>query len=92
MRLGLRDANQRFSSFVKTIKRGEEIILTDRGQPIAVVTPIRGDTATGVIIDRLARAGLVRLPVRVGPVGPANPVPARGKPLSRFLAEERASR
>ncbi|MGH9257788.1 MAG: type II toxin-antitoxin system Phd/YefM family antitoxin [Vicinamibacterales bacterium] len=31
MRLGLREANQRFSKAVKAVRAGKEVILTDRG-------------------------------------------------------------
>ncbi len=92
MKMGLRDANQRFSTLVKTIKDGEEVILTDRGQPIAVVTPMRGRVGVETTLNRLARAGFVRLPATSGPLGPAKPVRARGKSLSQFVTEEREAR
>jgi prevent-host-death family protein len=37
MRMGLREANQRFSKAVKAVKAGEEVVLTERGTPIAVL-------------------------------------------------------
>jgi prevent-host-death family protein len=40
MRLGLREANQRFSQTIKAVRAGKEVILTDRGRPIAVITPM----------------------------------------------------
>jgi prevent-host-death family protein len=92
MRLGLRAANQHFSTLVKTIKRGEEVILTDRGHPIAVVTPLRTEGTASATLARLAQAGFVRLPTRPGPVGRAKPVRARGTPVSQILNQERDTR
>jgi prevent-host-death family protein len=43
MRLGLREANQRFSQTIKAVRAGKEVILTDRGNPIAVITPIKDE-------------------------------------------------
>jgi len=41
MRMGLREANQNFSKAIKAIKSGRAIVLTERGKPIATITPIR---------------------------------------------------
>jgi len=41
MKIGLREANQNFSKAIKAIKSGKVIVLTERGKPIARITPIR---------------------------------------------------
>src|SRR5437588_9999963 len=40
MKMGLREANQNFSKAIKAIKAGKAIVLTERGKPIATITPI----------------------------------------------------
>jgi prevent-host-death family protein len=40
MKIGLREANQNFSKAIKAIKSGKAIVLTERGKPIATITPI----------------------------------------------------
>ena len=40
MRMGLREANQHFSRAVKAVKAGQEVVLTERGRPIAVIKPL----------------------------------------------------
>jgi prevent-host-death family protein len=40
MKMGLREANQNFSKAIKAIKAGKAIVLTERGKPIARITPI----------------------------------------------------
>ena len=37
MRLGLREANQKFSQAIKAVRQGQEVVLTDRGKPFAVI-------------------------------------------------------
>jgi prevent-host-death family protein len=40
MRMGLREVNQRFSKAIKAVKAGKEVVLTERGKPIAVIRPL----------------------------------------------------
>ena len=50
MRLGLREANQNFSKAIKAVREGKEVILTERGKPIAVIKPLKpakGSTSRG---------------------------------------------
>jgi len=50
------------SEYLARVKAGEEVVVTERGKPIAKLVPIRGDGATipPHLLD-LARAGLIRL-------------------------------
>jgi antitoxin (DNA-binding transcriptional repressor) of toxin-antitoxin stability system len=78
MRMGLREANQNFSKAIKAIKAGKAIVLTERGKPIATITPIvderTGDDELqplrdeGFLIGRRKR-GLVRAQARPHAIG-----------------------
>jgi prevent-host-death family protein len=57
MRLGLREANQRFSQTIKAVRAAREVILTDRGHPIAVTTPIKGEGGRDAMLQRMAEQG-----------------------------------
>ena len=35
-----RDANWSFSKAIKAVKAGKDVILTERGKPIAIITPL----------------------------------------------------
>jgi prevent-host-death family protein len=89
MRIGLREANQRFSSLVKAVKAGEEVILTERGKPIAVITRVGRAAGGGQAVRRLAAAGLLRPATRPGPLVPRRPLAIGGPPLSETLRDER---
>jgi prevent-host-death family protein len=41
MEVGLREANQRFSTIIKAVRDGEEVLLTERGKPLARLVPVR---------------------------------------------------
>jgi prevent-host-death family protein len=38
---GIREARQYFSVLINEVKNGEEIVITDRGEPVARLTPYR---------------------------------------------------
>lgn len=88
MRVGLRAANQHFARTIKAVRAGREIVLTDRGRPIAVITPIKdGDGGKAVALRAMAEEGLITLPDRKGPM-PAprwRPVKVKGAPVSRTI-------
>ena len=50
------------SKYLARVKAGEEILITDRGKPVAKIVPLRRDASSfpGDLLD-LERAGLIRL-------------------------------
>lgn len=94
MRLGLREANQRFSKAIKAVRAGKEVVLTDRGQPVAVIRPIKKEDAREAALRTLADEGLITPASRKGPM-PAprwRPVKVKGKPLSQTIIADREDR
>lgn len=50
------------STYLSKVKAGEEVIVTDRGKPIAKIVPIRrGETEISAHLLTLERAGLARI-------------------------------
>lgn len=92
MKLGLREANQHFSKAIKAVRAGKEVILTERGQPIAVIKPIKDERESDVALKRMADEGLVTLPTRKGPLPRFEPVPISGRPLSQTIIDDRDDR
>jgi prevent-host-death family protein len=87
--MGLREANQRFSKAIKAVKQGKEVVLTERGKPIAVIKPLQAEEKAEAIIERLEAEGILRRPLKRRPMPPWNPVRIKGKPLSETIREER---
>jgi prevent-host-death family protein len=50
----------RLSEYLAAVRAGEEVIVTDRGRPIARLTALAGETARRSRLDELMRAGLAR--------------------------------
>jgi prevent-host-death family protein len=94
MRLGLREANQRFSKAIKAVRAGKEVILTERGQPIAVIKPIKTKDALEVAMQAMVDEGFLKPASRKGPTPTPHwrPVKVKGKPLSQTVIENREDR
>ena len=86
--IGLREANQHFARMIRTVRRGEEVVLLDRGRPIATVTPVpeAQDAIAG-----LATRGLLTRGRQPGVLAPFRPVRVKGG-LSRAVIDERNER
>jgi len=83
--VGIRDLKNNLSRYLDHVESGVEVVVTDRGRPIARLNGI-ADEPTDKLVALIA-AGLVRPPtakVRQRPV----PVPATGS-VSDLVAEQR---
>jgi prevent-host-death family protein len=94
MKLGLREANQHFSKAIKAVRAGKEVVLTERGRPIAVIKPLKEADTKQAALQQMADEGLITLPAREGPM-PAprwKPAKVHGKRLSQTIIEDREDR
>ena len=94
MKLGLREANQQFSRAIKAVRAGKEVILTERGQPIAVIKPIKEKDARDVAMQAMVDEGFVRPASRKGPTPTPRwrPVKVKGLPLAQTVIDDREDR
>ena len=89
MRMGLREANQHFSRVMRAVKAGKEVVLTERGKPIAVLKPIRASQKPEMVIRQLQASGFLRPPARRGAMPVCKPIRIKGGPITKTLREER---
>ena len=66
MDVGIRELKAKLSQYVERAAAGEEIVVTDRGKPVARLTTYVGDTA----FDRGVEEGWIE-PARHTSLGPA---------------------
>jgi prevent-host-death family protein len=92
MRLGLREANQHFSKAMKAVKAGKEVVLTERGRPIAVIKPLPKRDDLEDALERLEAAGLLRRATRRGAMPRRKLRRIKGKPLSQTISDMRNER
>jgi prevent-host-death family protein len=81
----------RLSEYLSMTKAGEEVIVTERGRPVARLLPVSRDLPPS--LEEMARIGLVRLPTRRLPRKFWKTLPNAADPsrsVLRALLEERA--
>ena len=74
---------------MKAVRAGEDVILTDRGKPVAVIQAVPEVSPADRVIRRLEVAGILRPAGKKTPLASWRPRPLRGGPLSGTLREER---
>ena len=82
--VGIREFRAQLSSYLERAKNGEEIIVTDRGEPIVCVQPHKRDKLATLIAEGRARPALKPK----GPLPPLETLPKIGPPyLSDVVIE-----
>ncbi len=89
MQMGLREANQKFSQLMKAVRQGQEVLLTERGKPLAVVKLIGASDDASSAIRRLESAGLLRAASNSRALPTWSPRSVRGVPLSHTITTDR---
>jgi prevent-host-death family protein len=83
--VGIRDLKNNLSKYIDRVRSGEELVVTDRGRPVARLSAVDSST------DRLAElvaAGVVRAPTRRSRDRPRRRIEAKGS-VSDLVAEQR---
>ena len=94
MRMGLREANQSFSKAIKAVKAGKDVVLTERGKPVAVIKPLKLKKDAHSIVRQLEAEGILRRGPKSDTPMPAwrSPVPIKGTSIAKTIREERDER
>lgn len=88
LQVGLREANMHFSKYLKIVREGKEIVVTERGTPVAIIKPLLKEEASSDKIKRLEEHGVLRRAVK-GKFSLGRPIVISGKPLSESVIEGR---
>ncbi len=57
----------RLSAYLEAVKAGEDVIVTERGRPVAQVTAVRGSRLDSARRDQLIRSGQIKPPLHALP-------------------------
>jgi antitoxin (DNA-binding transcriptional repressor) of toxin-antitoxin stability system len=87
---GIKDIKNNLSRYLARVKSGEEILVTERGRPIARIIRENGKTneirqALGPLIEK----GLIAMPTQPINKEPPPRIKAAGKSTSEMVAEDR---
>ena len=88
--VGVKELKDHLSRYLKLVKSGENILVTERGRVVARILPEGQAICTELqgLLEMAAR-GLVRLPRPGSDVQEFEPVEIRGQPLSSTVLEDR---
>jgi prevent-host-death family protein len=85
--VGVRELRENLCLYLRRVKAGERVPITDRGKPVAVLTPPASAPAD-VRIEAMIRSGLISWGGGK-PKGSPRPLRAKGKPMSQVVIEGR---
>jgi len=84
---GVRDLKNKLSHYLREVKKGRSIVITERGKIVATIVPAQ-ERATAEKLQKLARSGLGTW--RGGkPKGASRSVVIKGKPVADIVLEDR---
>jgi len=90
--VGVRELKNRLTYYLGEIKNGENVVVTDRGNPVAIMHRLDRIEKNAGLDERLAALaaqGHLRLPTTKGPFVSFTPVHLDGEPLSETVIKER---
>ena len=89
--VGARELKTRLGTYLRRVREGRTVLVTDRGEPIAELRPLPPDTRVPAALLKLSSQRAVTLPVRKA-MATFRPIQSRGRALSEAVAEDREDR
>ncbi len=89
--VGVKDLKNRLTYYLRRAKQGEEVIVTERSKPIALIQSIQSAEPVVSLEARLAKMaaqGLVTLPTRK-PLKKVRLAKISGSPISQAIRQDR---
>jgi len=81
----------RLGAYLQRVRRGQTLIVTDRGKPVAELRPLATESTTDGILARLEAHGAVVRPTRKE-LAPFRPIGSRGESAAAALIADRDDR
>ena len=89
-RVGVRDAKIHLSKFLKIIKNGGEVVITERGKPVGKLVPYKsGDLSLSERLKDMEERGLVEPVVKKRVIKIHPPIPLSDNIAQKYLSEDR---
>jgi antitoxin (DNA-binding transcriptional repressor) of toxin-antitoxin stability system len=87
---GIKDVKNNLSRLLAQVKAGEEILITERGRPVArIVRENQGDKSIREALGYLIQKGLITMPSRGILKDHISTIEVPGKPISEMVIEGR---
>lgn len=89
--VGARELKTRLGTYLRRVREGRSILVTDRGEPIAELRPLAPDASVPAALLKLSTQRAITLPLRKSMVA-FRPIQSRGRSLSEAVVESREDR
>jgi prevent-host-death family protein len=91
-RVGSRELKTRLGTYLRRVRRGATLVVTDRGEPVAELRPVAdGASPEDAGLAKLEALGAVTRSRGVR-LAPLRPVRSKGRPASRAVIDGREDR
>ena len=89
--VGARELKTRLGSYLRRVREGRTLVVTDRGEPVAELRPLPSDDSLPSALLRLSTKGTVTLPTR-GSLPEFRPIRSGGASVADAVREDREER
>ena len=89
--VGARELKIRLGTYLRRVRRGQTLVVTDRGRPVAELRPIGAGAGVEAILAELEARGVATRPSR-DELPPFRPIEGRGSLLSTAVIADRDDR
>ena len=89
--VGIKELKNRLTQYLRKTKQGEEVVVTERGKPIALIQSIQSahkPESREARLAKLAALGLITLPTQK-PLKKVRLARVSGVPISKTILEDR---
>lgn len=90
--VGIRELKNRLTYYLNSVKKGENVVVTDRGKPVAILhglDKIEEEAGQEERLAALAAKGMLTLPKRKGPLRRIRRAEVEGELVSETIIRER---
>jgi prevent-host-death family protein len=89
--VGAREFKTRLGTYLRRVREGRKVLVTDRGEPVAELRPFQTEASVPAILLKLSTQRAVTLPLRKS-MAAFKPIQSKGRTLSNAVREDREDR
>lgn len=86
---GVKEVRDHFTKYLKRVKEGEEIVVTERGKPVALFKPVPEGKSLQDKLELASVKGLIQLPLKKEHIYTHKKIKLSGKSITDIILEER---
>lgn len=89
--VGARELKVRLGAYLRRVRQGQTLVVTDRGEPVAELRPIPAEVGVDTILAKLEARGAVARP-KTKRLPAFRPIESRGQSAASAVIEDRDDR